>query len=195
METGESRFSWTIKLDFWRRSALTSLGHQQRNRRLPLRIWGTPRMPWIWSIRSGQLCSSLGSGGWEHIFNHCLSHFCLLQFSWSTLPPTREKMPKTHPSKSHCSKSVTDKKISHSANFSSWESAVKSGEKWLNRLLGWWNPSEKKGISWNDWCLRVLGVPANGLISGRKESATFGWFPFHRLHSSQRSMVEAKHVL
>ncbi|EDL28505.1 mCG1040897 [Mus musculus] len=40
-------------------------------------------------------------------------------FSWSTLPPTREKMPKTHPSKSHCSKSVTDKKISHSANFSS----------------------------------------------------------------------------
>lgn len=79
-------------------------------------------------------------------------------------------------------------------NFQSQESAVRLGEKRLNRLLRWWNPLEKGRISRNDWHLIVLGVCANGwFLEG--ESLSLGWFLLHRFHSSQRSTEEAKNVL
>lgn len=69
MEIGESRFSWAIKLDFWRRSALIFLGHPRPSAKeseassqdlrhskdamdLIHKKWSAPFSPGDWQVRA-----------------------------------------------------------------------------------------------------------------------------------------------
>lgn len=136
-------------------------------------------------IRNVQISSSQGIDLWRS--TSLIIAFSISIFSNSPRAPhllqiTKwENAPWHRRSKSHISKNVSDKKISHSAYFKSRESAVKLSEKRFNRLLQWWKRLKKWRINMNNRSPEFCHADANNLISGRKGvNVTWTVFLFHR---------------